>query len=419
MAAENLTLPDSESEKLVFSSSLFYFKVAQIALPVFFISDILNKALFIVTSDDNPPFSPSKLIRMLFEIGIIFAIAGKLDKKRLMVLTMIIILFALFLIGVVVYLQNYTRHYPYIFHFTLFNKYIFIFIVYAFLYSVRDEPRLIGKLMRYCEILFICNAIFVLVGAVFELRIFRSYPFMDYRYGYNGVIPAVNESSFFYFIGLLYVYYKKYILNQKLGLLILVPISAFFLGTKAIYVLMAAIVLFHFIRVSTLKSRILAFFGLITFAALAFALYKSPYTQHIVDYFVHLVNRRGLLSAALSGRDVYVVTKFFDNLEFWTPLNYLFGGQDQMNYLIEMDIFDIFLFFGIAGSLVWFFLLFNTIFSFSLKKKFNLFFVFIYLILAGLGGHFFASAVNSLYLVIFCLFIYSNDKQNAQAAQRI
>lgn len=414
--ADRLPIAMSSAEDLRFNAPRLYFRIAQVALPLFFLADFANKVLYLATGNDNPPFSASQLVRMLFELLVLGIILARPDSKRILVMALTAILLVSFSIGLLFYVPNAPVGFPYYYHFALFNKYVFAFIVYAYLYSLRDEPALIGRLMKTCEYLFILNSILVLAGAIFELRLFRSYPFMDYRYGYNGVIPAVNESSFFYFIALSYLYYKKYILNERIGLLILVPLSAFFLGTKAIYVFMAALVLFHFFRVSSLQNKFLAFMGVVCFALLAWLLYESSYTQQIVEYFQYLIEKRGLVSAALSGRDEYVATKFFDNLEIWTPMNYLFGGQNQMTFLIEMDVFDGFLFFGLVGSAIWYFLLFNTVFSFSRKKKFNLFFIAIYLILAALGGHMFASAVNSLYLVIFCLFIYACDRRTAGMA---
>jgi hypothetical protein len=234
--------------------------------------------------------------------------------------------------------------------------------------------------------------------------------FFDYRYGYNGIIPAVNESSLFYFIALSYLYYKKYILKSKLGLAFIVVMAALLLGTKAIYLYLILLTLFHFVRVSSLKAKVYSLIGIVFIMTSVWVLYQRGSLALITDYFLDLINKRGLFSALLSGRDQYFQTKFYENLEFWTPLNYFFGGQDQLNYLIEMDIFDLFLLFGFIGSVLYFVLLFNSFFDLNFKNKFNLFFVGSYLTLAAFGGHFFASALNAVYLVLFCLFVSNYDR---------
>ncbi|HZY80883.1 MAG TPA: hypothetical protein VFE50_15270, partial [Cyclobacteriaceae bacterium] len=98
-------------------------------------------------------------------------------------------------------------------------------------------------------------------------------------------------------------------------------------------------------------------------------------------------------------------------LSHWTFVNYLFGGEDPMNFLVEMDFFDLFLFMGLVGFVIYFVLLFSTVFRFNKKQPFHLFFVTIYLTLAFLGGHFFSSVINAVYLCLICMFFYVNSKR--------
>lgn len=395
-------------------AQVFYYRTVKIALLIFFISDGLNKLLYLVTENDTPLFSPSLFSRMVFEILALIVILSNLNKKRFYFIVTASLLSICYVTGVVFYLIEYDFPFRYFYHLSLFNKYIFAFIVYFFIYKISESPTHIEKLQSFCESLFVINSIFVIIGAAFSIQLFRSYVFMDYRYGYNGIIPAVNESSLFYFIALSYLYYKRFVLNRKLGFSILVIVAAFLLGTKAIYAYIIALGLFHIIRVSTLKARVYSLLGTAFIGFILFLVSTSDFAAELVGYFEYLFSTRSITNALLSGRDIYFQTKFFENIEFWTPINYLFGGQDQLNYLIEMDLFDIFLFFGIIGTLLYFFILFNSLFNFNLRKKFNLFFVFSYLGLAFLGGHFFASAVNSLYLVVFCLFIQYTDGSHTQ-----
>jgi len=113
--------------------------------------------------------------------------------------------------------MDYDYSFRYFYHLSLFNKYVFAFVVYFFIYKLAENPAAIEKLQTLCESLFTINSVFVIVGAVFGIQLFRSYIFMDYRYGYNGIISAVNESSLFYFIALSHLYYKRFVLNRRTG----------------------------------------------------------------------------------------------------------------------------------------------------------------------------------------------------------
>jgi hypothetical protein len=392
--------------------AVFCYRTVKIALVVFFISDGLNKLLFLITENDTPFFSPSLFSRMIFEIFAWLLISVYIDKKRFQFIESVLLLLIMYIIGLIFYLKDYEFDFRYFYHLSLFNKYLFTFCVYYFLYKLR-ESDLIERLMSLCETIFVINSVFAIAGAVLKIQLFKSYPFFDYRFGYNGIIPAVNESSLFYFIALSYLYYKKFILKRDLGISYSIIVAALIVGTKAMYLFIVTLIIFHFLRTSTLKARIMAIAGISIMTAVATWWYYSSYSEFVVGYFTHLINEKGVFSALVSGRDEYFRTKFFENMQLWNSVNYLFGGQDQLRFLIEMDLFDVFLFFGIIGTSLYFILIFSSIFNLNFKKKFNLFFVCIYFILAALGGHFFASAVNALYLVIFCLFLQYSDRKIA------
>jgi len=393
------------------NKQVFHYQTTKIALLFFFISDGLNKLIYLITENDTPLFSPSLFSRMVFEILALIVILSNLNKQRFYFIVAALLLSICYVTGLVFYLMEYDFPFQYFYHLSLFNKYFFTFIVYYFIYKLSESPTHIEKLQSFCESLFVLNSIFVIVGAAFSVQLFRSYVFMDYRFGYNGILPSVNESSLFYFIALSYLYYKVFVLNRKLGVSIVILIAALLLGTKAVYGFILLLVVFHFFRVSTLKAKFYAFMGTIFIAFLTVLVYRTGIADDIIEYYYFLYKQKGtLFSTLVTGRDIYFETKFYENIEHWTFLNYFFGGQDQLRFLIEMDLFDVFLFFGIIGTMLYFTLFFRSVFNLNYRKKFNILFVLSYFGLAGLGGHFFASAVNSLYLVIFCLFIQYIDK---------
>ena len=148
-------------------------------------------------------------------------------------------------------------------------------------------------------------------------------------------------------------------------------------------------------------------------AVLIFALYGSiswylttDHSKWALNYFVSKAESNGLIYVLLSGRTLYLTQVTSEIIDKWTVFNYFVGGQDQSKFMIEMDFFDLFLFLGLIGGVVYLILYFTTIFKFKLSKPFNLFFTFTFFLLAFLGGHFFASAINALYLCLISMYFY-------------
>jgi predicted permease len=73
-----------------------------------------------------------------------------------------------------------------------------------------------------------------------------------------------------------------------------------------------------------------------------------------------------------------------------------------------MDIIDLFLFGGIVGSVVYYWALFKTLFDFKRDNYLGWFLVGMFFFIGGIAGHFFASGVNALYLVIVCYFLQNS-----------
>jgi hypothetical protein len=378
------------------------------ALWIFFFADFCNKLLIHLHFDF---VRISIFPRALYEFLFFAVILTFINKTRSAFLIILAVMFVFFLIGQTIF----SLHIDYPYNFTenlfIFNKYFFLFVVYFGIYKLQDNPELFARVIRIMEKLFLLNAYLALVGVVFGIDIFRTYIHQSYRFGYSGVFWVQNESTIFYYCAILYFYYKRFILKIKSKGIFVVLLASVFLGTKGIYLFMALLLLFHFAYHSSLKTKIYSFIIMISVYWLTVWFMKSEQAKVLLAYFVSKMNKEGVWYMLFSGRTRYLGEINDKILSFWTPLNYIFGGQDQSRFMVEMDLFDLFLFFGISGFIVYFILIFSSIFRLRLTRPFNLFFFFSYMLLAFFGGHFFSSVITALYLCLISMYFYSTQNQ--------
>jgi hypothetical protein len=380
------------------------------ALYVFFAADLANKILIYFHIDFQ---RISVIFRSLYELAFFALILVFPNKARTTFLTILLFAFITFIIGQLVFASNVTFPVSYMENILIFNKYFFVFIIYYGIYKLQDHPGHFSRAIRVMERLFILNAWLTLIGVIFGIEVFRTYVLQSYRFGYSGILWVQNEATIMCFLAISYFYYKHFILGQKSRQFLVVLVASMFLGTKSIYLFMVLLLLFHFFSHSSLKAKVAVLFLSACIYFFVYWFLQTETADKLLAYFVSKADRMGIWYMLFSGRVSYLAVVNDQILQYWTFVNYIVGGQDQIKFMIEMDFFDLFLFLGIVGFIVYFLLLFTTVFRFSLKKPFNLFFVFSFMLLAFLSGHFFSSVINAVYLVLICLFFYVNSKRSS------
>lgn len=376
------------------------------AMYLFFAADLANKILVYLNFDlTRISIIPRSFYEFLF-IGVILMFA---NKNRFRFLLIVFMMFFLFIIGQLIFSIQVGGDYNFTENILIYNKYFFVFIVYFAIYKIQYDPIATKRVVSVMENLFLLNAYLTIVGFIFGLDIFRTYVTQPYRYGYSGILWVQNEASILYFLAISYFYYKHFILRQSSMNFYLILITSVLLGTKAIYLFLIMLLVFHFLNNSNLRTKITVSVLIATIYWIGAWFLQTEQAKEILAYFVSKTDLHGLWYVLFSGRTFYLDVRGDEILSNWTFINYLIGGQDQSRLMIEMDFFDLFFFMGVIGTLVYFILIFTTIFKFRLTKPFNLFFVFSYLALAFLGGHFFTSVINAVYLCVISLFIYSSQ----------
>lgn len=397
--------------KLVLKEETVVNVLTRSALYVFFISDAVNKMLLYFQYDIN---RVAIVFRAIYEIIFMALILIFLNKARLTFIKVFVSLFILFLLGQIMFSSRFNMEYNYIENVLIFNKYFFAFIIFFAIYKVQHSQRFI-EIISLLERIFILNSVCVIIGFLFSIELFRTYIDQPYRYGYSGFIPAQNEATLFFIIGISYFYFKKYKLDLRSKSFWLVLVSALLVGTKGIYIFIILLIFYHFLSNSGAKAKLLT---AISLAAVSIALsffMKTETAQTLLGYFIVKAEQGGITDMLLSGRLASLIDKSQSILENWNVFNYLFGGQDQNRFAVEMDFLDLFFFFGAVGSLVYITLYFYTFFKLQRNNTFQFFFIFSFFVLAFFGGHFFFSTTNALYLCLFSMYLISSQRMKMVA----
>lgn len=369
----------------------YIYVVSLLALVIFFISDALTKILDIKISIYS---------RVLFEFLFIIYLIKYLNYKKYKYLTILILLFSTMFIGLFILIihGNTFPTFSIMFQFSVFNKMIFIFLIFLFLSDLKKIY--IEKLIKIFTYLILINSIIIILSYIGDIKVFSSYGESG-RFGYSGIINATNEASYFIIIGLSLLYYQFRFLNKNTIKFIFVLLSTFVVGTKAVYMFLILLFLFDFIYFFRIKKT----FYLIFTIFLIFYFFLSEIILALEDNFQYILSfydRLSLFSFLISSRDILFQTRFDLLTHSWTDLNIIFGGSDLKAYYFEMDMIDVFVIFGLPFGFLYFYLYFN---AFYIQHTFAKFIVLVLFGLAMLGGHFFGSAVNALYLVLFVLYI--------------
>jgi hypothetical protein len=365
------------------------------ALVLFYVSDAINKYLKHI---DFGYERVSVITRAFYELLFIGLIILFVNRKKLEGILGLVIFTATFLLSIGLYFVFIDSKINIPEHIIVFNKYIYVFIIFFAIYEINKYPSAQKRVTKLLENIFLLNALLAISGAIFDFPLFKTYLGVDYGCGYDGVFVAQNEATFYCFLSLTYFYHLWQFKSGPIWKFLVVLVSCIILGTKGYYIYLVFIAVYHmYAHPNKIRNWTIIGGGLLTTILYVVINFDQ------FDFYAHHLKKYGLLTMALSGRDELFRENFMSEIWKWSPIQYLIGGHDRVAHMIEMDLFDMFLSFGFFGSALFLFLYFKTIFNFNYRYHFLIFFVCSYYFLAGLGGHFFASAVNSLNVVLVCL----------------
>ena len=207
----------------------------------------------------------------------------------------------------------------------------------------------ITQLQRFLTI----NAILIIAAAIFGIKCFESYP-LSGRWGYSGLLWHLSFHSIAYGVFMLYLLDQK---KKAWGSIILFGLVLLLLGQKA--------GLLYFILIFTL--------GLVTKRYLQWGIISSclvmvfsaqlwlPFVIKLSSFWENVYNKHGVWGVLLSLRN--------ENIEkIWeiispqlAAFDVIFGGVIRFPMRIEMMLFDILIYFGVLGLIIFILLIIKIV----------------------------------------------------------
>jgi len=342
----------------------------------------------------------SALIKGVFAVLILIYSLLVWDSTVKKTTTFLVVIFAVFLLGQYAFSgwafgENFFKNCIY------FSRYVFVFILSMFIFKSRSTMT--NKLFYVYEKIVIFNSIMILVGVLFDVALFQTY---NTRFGYNGLFMTPSIGTYFYALALTYFSYKYLYEKQKLLELILVGIVCFLVGTKALLLFFALTGVHVFFAKKLYKSKL--FYTVALGSVLLFLVFKKTIIGFLVQKFDVLFNvyqDYGLITMLTSLRDKNFQEDFIPLVyEKWHALNFLFGGTDFEVYRVEFEVLDLFLFFGIIGTILYLWHYFTKVLVFKEINTFGKYQMAILSLTALLSGNFFNNAPVVLYLLVVLSF---------------
>jgi hypothetical protein len=248
------------------------------------------------------------------------------------------------------------------------------------------------------------NLALILIGALFDINIFKSYPHTD-RFGFNGIMAEPGISSYMYMLLAIVAYLRYRYQNYNYWTAVFMLIALVFLGTKSAYLFVGIIILIHILY---LLKKLVYQLSFVTAMIVTAIILKDKLVQLAINSFnfgTYLYEKHGFLTFITSKRDLLLQDTITYIDENWSIYQYIIGGMDFRKHRVEFEFIDVFLFFGIIGIAVYILALKNLFFTHKPKMLYTVLFLVI-LLICSLGGNLFFSITNSFCFVI--VFLYLN-----------
>ena len=207
----------------------------------------------------------------------------------------------------------------------------------------------ITQLQRFLTI----NAVLIIAGAVFDVSTFESYP-LSGRWGYSGFLWHLSFHSIAYGVFLLYLLEQQKKAWLSIGLF---SLALLLLGQKAglLYVLLIftwGVVTNRYFQVGFLASGL----ALVSSASL-----WLPYVVSFSPFWENVYNKHGVWGVLLSLRNENIENIWGIISPQLSVFDVMFGGVVRFPMRVEMMPFDILIYFGVLGLLLFVLLLFKMI----------------------------------------------------------
>jgi len=371
----------NSQKEMKIKNSKFKYYFLSVLLILFFVTEAINKYTIFTIGE---PVSFAKIVKglvLVFCAGWITFI-NKLYREILIV----ILLFALFVLGQIFIAPNFNRT-------IILNVIKYFFPLILFLYFNNNQKEDTSLLLFLFEKIALVNSLCIIAGLVFSVTFFHTYG--GSRFGYNGFLVSSATSTYFYFFILFHYFitYKHKLFNRIERIVVIA--SLVIVGTKSIYLLLLILAVLFFIYHihSRWKLYMISFLSLLILGFLYFIFFKY-------DVFESIIKEKGVLASITSLRSEIIFEQMIPFIENnWDIMNYVVGGINNISTRPQMAFIDLFYFFGILGGIIYLKLYWNSFFNFRTNLTEKIFFALLFAI-CFISGNFFINATTVIYMLI-------------------
>lgn len=288
------------------------------------------------------------------------------------------------------------------------NKYILIVLFVAVINDYKYKIELSKRVMNILLVVLGLNSLFVLIGFIFGFNLFQSFPGSS-RFGYSGLFVKSGESTLLYLLVSIY-FYIQFVKGKHILPVIYFVFIALLSGKKITFLILPLFYLVHFCVQSKFRS-VYQFLGIVTTAIIL--IFKKTIVEYLVvlfPFWEKLLEDKGFWTVVFSIRDL----RFFRTVDFigqnWLPINFLFGGTNYNDLRIEIDPFDLFVFFGLVGGLTYLFFIYNYFFKILKYSAVKLLFTG-YVVIGMIYGAFLFNILLITLLYLFVILCKTLEKE--------
>ena len=299
-------------------------------------------------------------------------------------------------------------------NFVTIISFVFLPLFILACFAQKNHLIIIQKNVKIIKVAALVNLPFIILGIITNSNILKSYPNSD-RFGFNGFLTSSSSASYFY-IALMIILYFQYIKLKKRKYLLVLLIQVFaslLMGTKTIWFFLILLSFIHFCVIINKNYR--RFFQTLTTLLLVLTLiFWNKTKMFIVGLFSfgeEIYNEHGFISVILSTRDLYLKETLTHVIENGTILNILFGGINVKIIRVEFEFVNMFYFFGVFGTIIYFLFLKEAFYREN-RSLLKILLFFAFMITGALSGGLFYSVSSSVLLYIAFRYVDIFTKTN-------
>lgn len=381
----------------------FTFKHSNVVLALLALTFLADSATAVLLALDSPIWRVSIVVRLLAQVYFMWLLGR--TKGGWIILGFAGVIYSLFLLGSIFPVDEFSLD-IWLANFSTVNKMLYVFLCWGVFQEYFRTTRSQQRLFRLFELAAMLIVLSIYIGFLLSVDILKSYPAGE-RFGYKGLIPALNEASGYLLIIFFYYLQRLYTTKRGLPMLFLIVGAAVLTGAKVALALPLLLVLLSLRWISNRRMGRTA--AMIVAGVMAALVLAFVFRERILDQFAATIDHftmfwlqgRTISSLFVSGRDLKVEDFLAQQLPQFGAGNYLFGGWDFSSYSTEMDVVDVFAFLGLIGGVV-FYAGYLALLLGSMERipAIRLVFAIVWLGVSALSGHLVFSAVNSAYLAI-------------------